>query len=111
MSSSGGLVSTSNDLVKFFRLHSLRGKANGKQLISPNVISRLHQNQPGSRGYGLGFKLFSNEIVGHGGASGTSGIVDLKHDRVVVILTQAGSKNARPLTRGGRRVALEILSE
>ncbi|MDP7051844.1 MAG: serine hydrolase domain-containing protein [Verrucomicrobiota bacterium] len=111
VSSSGGLVSTSNDLVKFFRLHSLRGQVNDKQLISPNVISRLYQKPPGSRGYGLGFKIFSNEMVGHGGASGTSGVVDLKYDRVVVILTQAGSKNARPLTGGGRRLALDILSK
>jgi len=110
VSSSGGLVSTSNDLVRFFRLHSLRGKANDKQLISFNVISRLYQKPPGSRGYGLGFKLFGDEIVGHGGASGTSAIVDLKHDRVVVVLTQAGSKNARPLTGDGKRLALEILS-
>jgi len=111
VSSSGGLVSTSNDLVKFLRLHSLRGKANDKQLISSKVISRLYQKPPGSREYGLGFKLFGDETVGHGGASGTSAIVNLKHDRVVVILTQAGSKNARPLTGGGRRLALEILSK
>jgi CubicO group peptidase (beta-lactamase class C family) len=105
------LVSTSNDLVKFLRLHSLRGKANDKQLISSKVISRLYQKPPSSQGYGLGFKLFGDETVGHGGASGTSAIVNLKHDRVVVILTQAGSKNARPLTGGGRRLALEILSK
>ena len=75
------------------------------------MISRLYQKPPGSQGYGLGFKLFGDETVGHGGASGTSAIVNLKHDRVVVILTQAGSKNARPLTGGGRRLALEILSK
>ena len=37
--------------------------------------------------------------------------VDLKNDRVVVILTQAGSKNARPLIGGGHKLAMEILAK
>jgi len=37
--------------------------------------------------------------------------VDLKNDRVVVILTQAGSKNARPLIGGGHKLAIEILAQ
>ena len=37
--------------------------------------------------------------------------VDLKNDRVVVILTQAGSKNTRPLIGGGHKLAMEILAK
>jgi CubicO group peptidase (beta-lactamase class C family) len=107
----GGLISTPDDLVKFYRLHSLRGKTGAKQFIPAKVIARLYENQPGSRGYGLGFKLFGNAVVGHGGASGTIGAVDLKNDRVVVILTQAGSTAARPLTRRGMQLAREILAK
>ena len=49
-------------------------------------------------------------VVGHGGAPGIRATVDLKNDRVVVILTQAGSKNARPLIVGGHKLAMEILA-
>ena len=49
--------------------------------------------------------------MGHGGASGIRATVDLKNDRVVVILTQAGSKNARPLIGGGHKLAMEILAQ
>ena len=107
----GGLISTPDDLVKFYRLHSLRGKIGDKRLIPEKVIAKLYEKQPGTRGYGLGFKLFGNAVVGHGGASGTIGAVDLKNDRVVVILTQAGSTAARPLTRRGMQLAREILAK
>ena len=49
--------------------------------------------------------------MGHGGASGTRVAVDLENDLVVVILTQAGSKNARPLISGGHKLAMEILAQ
>ena len=49
--------------------------------------------------------------MGHGGASGTRAAVDLKNDRVVVILTQAGSKNARRLIGDGHKLAMEILAK
>ena len=107
----GGLISTPDDLVKFYRLHSVRGKIGDKRLIPEKVIAKLYEKQPGTRGYGLGFNLFGNAVVGHGGASGTIGGVDLKNDRVVVILTQAGSTAARPLTRRGMQLAREILAK
>ena len=49
--------------------------------------------------------------MGHGGASGTRVAVDLENDLVVVILTQAGSKNARPLIGSGHKLAMEILAK
>ena len=107
----GGLISTPDDLVKFYRLHSLQGKTGAKQLVPVEALAKLYEKQPASRGYGLGFKLFGNAVVGHGGASGTIGAVDLKNDRVVVILTQAGSTAARPLTRRGLQLARKILAK
>ena len=50
-------------------------------------------------------------VVGHGGASGTRAAVDLEKDLVVVILTQAGSKNVRPLIGSGHKLAMEILDK
>ena len=111
VNAAGALISTPDDLVKFYRLHSLRGKLAGNQLIPANAFAKLYEKQPGSTGYGLGFKLYGNAVVGHGGASGTIGAVDLKNDRVVVILTQAGAAAARPLTRRGMQLALEILAK
>ena len=109
VSSSGGLVSTSADLVKLMRLHAMGGKINDKQFISPDVLAKLYKSALGAKEYGLGFKSMPDGVVGHGGASGTRAAVDLKNDRVVVILTQAGSKNARSLTSGGYRLAMELL--
>ena len=57
-----------------------------------------------------GFAL-AEGVVGHGGASGIRATVDLKNDRVVVIQTQAGSKNARPLIGGGHKLAMEMLAK
>ena len=111
VSASGGLVSTSADLVKFMRLHSLEGKIKDKQLISGDVLARLYKLTPGAREYGLGFKRMAEGVVGHGGASGTRVAVDLENDLVVVILTQAGSKNARPLIGRGHKLAMEILAQ
>jgi CubicO group peptidase (beta-lactamase class C family) len=111
VNAAGALISTPTDLVKFYRLHSVRGKIGDKRLIPEKVIAKLYEKQPGTRGYGLGFNLFGNAVVGHGGASGTIGAVDLKNDRVVVILTQAGSTAARPLTRRGMQLAREILAK
>ena len=111
VSSSGGLVSTSADLVKFMRLHSLGGKIKDKQFIPGEVLARLYKLAPGAREYGLGFKRMAEGVVGHGGASGTRAFVDLENDLVVVILTQAGSKNARPLIGGGHKLAMEILAQ
>ena len=111
VSSSGGLVSTSADLVKFMRLHFLGGKIKDKKLIAEDVLARLYKLAPGAREYGLGFKRMAEGMVGHGGASGTRATVDLKNDQVVVILTQAGSKNARPLIGGGYKLAMEILAQ
>ena len=71
VSSSGGLVSSSADLVKFMRLHALGGKTKDKQLISGEVLARLYKSAPGARDYGLGFKRMAEGLVGHGGASGS----------------------------------------
>ena len=82
-----------------------------EKLISGDVLARLYKSAPGAREYGLGFKRMAECLVGHGGASGTRAAVDLKNDRVVVILTQAGSKNTRPLIGGGHKLAVEILAK
>ena len=111
VNAAGALISTPTDLVKFYRLHSLRGKLAGNKLIPVKALANLYEKQPGSTGYGLGFKLYGNGVVGHGGASGTIGAVDLKNDQVVVILTQAGATAARPLTRRGKQLAMEILAK
>jgi len=87
------------------------GRIKDKQLISGDVLARLYELEPGAREYGLGLKRMAEGMVGYGGASGTRAAVDLENDLVVVILTQAGSKNARPLIGGGHKLAIEILAQ
>ena len=91
----GGLFSTADDLVKFYQFHLDEGKAGDRQLVSPAVLKRMYQAQPGAKSYGIGFNVSQNEIR-HGGATGTSGWANLKKKIIFVGLTQAGSKNARP---------------
>ena len=50
-------------------------------------------------------------VLGQGVASGIRAAVDLKNDGVLVILTQASSKNARPLIGGGHELTMEILAQ
>ncbi|MDF1751991.1 MAG: serine hydrolase [Verrucomicrobiales bacterium] len=99
----GGLNSTPDDLVRFFRLHSQRGKVGERQLVPPGILAELYRGRPASPNYGMGFKRSGKKITGHGGATGTQGLVDLQNDRILIVLTQAGSANARPLIKGAMR--------
>lgn len=99
----GSLFSTPYDLQRFLQFHADRGQAGDQQIVPSSVLAKLYQPQPASSKYGLGFSLRPGEIVGHGGATGTSANVDLKSGRILIVLTQAGATNARPLTAGAIR--------
>lgn len=57
----------------------------------------------------LASSCMAEGVAGLGGASGTRAAVGLKHDHVFVILTQSGSRNARPFTSGGYKLAMELM--
>lgn len=101
----GSLISTPNDLQRFLQFHADRGHVGDRKIVPLEVLNKLYQPQPASQKYGLGFSLRSPEIVGHGGATGTSAQVNLKSGRILIVFTQAGATNARPLTSGAIRIA------
>lgn len=100
----GALVSTSKDLQRFLQFHVDKGRVGKRQIVPASVLAKLYRKQPPSKSYGLGFKILSGEVVGHGGATGTSVNVDLKTGRILIVFTQAGSLNARPLISGAAKV-------
>ena len=103
VNTAGALISTPDDLMRFFQFHSAKGKVEERQLVPAEVLAKLYRGVPASPGYGMGFKRSGAGVVGHGGATGTQGMVDLNKDRILIVLTQAGSANARPLIQGAIR--------
>ena len=100
----GALISTPNDLQRFLQFHADKGRVDNRQIVSSSVLAKLYQRQPASKDYGLGFKLRPGGIVGHGGATGTAANVNLKTGRILIVFTQAGARNARPLTSQATRI-------
>lgn len=105
INTAGALVSTPKDLQRFLQFHVDKGRVGKRQIVPASVLAKLYRKQPASKSYGLGFKILSGEVVGHGGATGTSVNVDLKTGRMLIVFTQAGGPNARPLTSGATKVA------
>ncbi len=100
----GALISTPNDLQRFLQFHADKGRVGPQQLVPSSVLAQLYQRQPASKNYGLGFNLGSGGSVGHGGATGTAARVDLKTGHILIVFTQAGGANARPLTSQATRI-------
>jgi len=104
VNTAGALISSPDDLQRFLQFHADKGRV-GKQQIAPeSVLVKLYRKQTAIKNYGLGFNLHGGGVVGHGGATGTSASVDLKTGRILIVLTQAGSLNARPLVSGATKV-------
>ena len=100
----GSLTSTPNDLQRFLQFHIDQGRVGDQQIVPPAVLAKLYETQPAAKKYGLGFSLRASGIVGHGGATGTTAQVDLESGRMLIIFTQAGAANARPLTARAIRI-------
>lgn len=104
INAAGALFSTADDLQRFLQFHADQGRAGDRQIVPPEVLAQLYAPQPASPHYGLGFNLRSPTVVGHGGATGTAAHVDLNTGRMFIVLTQAGTANARPLSAGVSRL-------
>lgn len=101
---SGGLYSTAADLVRFYQMILNGGDLNGKRILSADAVRQMTSLQSGDlvtgftpgNGWGLGFCLIREPIgatemlspgsVGHGGAFGTQGWIDLKQETIYVLL-------------------------
>jgi arylsulfatase A-like enzyme/CubicO group peptidase (beta-lactamase class C family) len=96
----GGLVSTLDDLARFFLLHRNEGKVDGRQIVSKSALQKLYVPHPATNGtgYGLGFNILANRADGtasrvqHTGASGTLGLIDFDQDLILIVLTQVDQK-------------------
>jgi len=96
----GSLVSTLDDMARFFTMHMNNGRHGGRQIISQAMVAAMHSPQPhdpqpGSPRYGLGFRLDDGEIghparrLGHGGGLGTWAWMDKDKKIVVILFTQS----------------------
>lgn len=101
----GGLISTADDMTRFFLFHYNHGEVDGVPLVSPEAIAEMYRPQPNAGDFGMGFNL---EQVGadgvprgikHGGSAGVFGWIDFEHDVVGLILTQTTTKHSRVFRR------------
>ena len=75
---SGALRSTIPDLAKFLIAHMNQGTNDNSQILQPQTVNlmqtsqiSMYGNELGGfyyTGYGLGWPLFTNSLIGHGGA-------------------------------------------
>ena len=104
VNTAGALVSTPDDLQRFLQFHANKGRVGQRQIAPASVLAELYWKQPATKDYGIGFKLLRDGVVGHGGATGTFASVNLKNGRILIVFTQAGAPNARPLTAGAAKI-------
>ena len=94
-----GLFSTASDLFRFYQMLANGGTCGGKRILSPQAVEAMaHDYTPDHSGYGLTLtvtggvqpllSLINPGSFGHGGAFGTSGMVDPKNGLVMVFLPQ-----------------------
>jgi CubicO group peptidase (beta-lactamase class C family) len=98
------LISTADDMARFYALHTNHGRVGGKELVTTENWNALFQRRPASqRNYGLGFRSYGVGAAGQPtrlGGWGSTGVVGWcypHHDLIVLILTQSRSPRLRPV--------------
>jgi CubicO group peptidase (beta-lactamase class C family) len=97
-----GLLSTAQDLFKFYQAMLNGGTLDGVRLLSPATVRLMTTNQTaglratGAPAWGLGWSLVAGEgespdllapgSYGHGGAFGTDAVIDPKKDMIRIFL-------------------------
>ena len=108
LNGSGGLLSTTEDYLKFSVMLLNNGSSNGKQIIKKNTLNLMKEDHSlglkykklvfgKKKGFGLGFevvkeddtKFGSKGTFGWGGMFGTYFRVDPKEDMVYIYMTQS----------------------
>ncbi|MGD0578432.1 MAG: serine hydrolase domain-containing protein [Bryobacteraceae bacterium] len=100
-----GLYSTAADLFRFYQMLANGGEFNGRRVLSAQAVEAMKQDRtPEHSGYGLTvsvrnnpallFDLVSPGSFGHGGAFGTSGMVDPRNELVIIFLPQMNDGTA-----------------
>lgn len=98
---SGGLFSTASDMFRFYQMVLSGGQLNGARVLSPAAVNAM--TSPQSAGgrpldYGLGWQIFKDAApgatgvrlagFGHGGAFGTNGFIDPRHEVIAILMIQ-----------------------
>ncbi len=126
----GGLFSTAEDLLKFYRMVLNGGELDKKRYLSKATLKLMTQNQTGDlkasftegMGMGLGFHIvvtptavtatLSPGTYGHGGAHGTQGWIDpVKKTIHILLIQRAGLKNgdASPMRQAFHEATAKML--
>lgn len=111
-----GLYSTAEDLLHFYQMVLNGGVYNGKRYLSKfsvDLMSEVHTGDIspsgwlGGTGYGLTWEVVNSPAgelggywigsFGHGGAFGTQGWIDVKHDVIRIMMIQKASGGTDPL--------------
>jgi CubicO group peptidase (beta-lactamase class C family) len=129
---SGGLFSTAQDMFRFYQMVLNGGSADGKRLVSPELIKLMTRTQTGDlrtgftegMSFGLGWAvvkqpsgvtaMLSPGTFGHGGAYGTQGWVDPGKDLILILLIQRAklqNADASPIRRAFQEAAVGALLE
>ena len=112
-----GLYSTAADLFRFYQMLANGGVFNGRRYLSVQAVEAMKQDRtPEHSGYGLTVSVRNNPAMlfdlipagafGHGGAFGTSGLIDPKNELVLIFLPQMNDG-----TSGNAQHALAQIAE
>jgi CubicO group peptidase (beta-lactamase class C family) len=129
---SGGLFSTAADMARFYQMVLNGGELDGQRIVSKEAVHQMTSVQTGhivtgftpGNGWGLGWcvvrepqevtKMLSPGTFGHGGAWGTQGWVDPKHETIFVLMiqrTEFGNSDASDIRKEFQQVAADALRD
>lgn len=111
-----GLYSTAEDLLRFYQMLANGGVSNGRRYLTTKSVALMAMDHtPDRAGYGLTvtvagkpeklLNLVSPGTFGHGGAFGTSGLVDPKNEMVMIFLGQMNDGSAGPALHAFTQIA------
>ena len=85
----GGLFSTAEDLLKFYRMIFHQGVCAGQRILSDEAVRQMTTKQTGDlpQNYGFGFDTGGGQ-VGHGGTFGTVSSIDRDHRLITIFMIQ-----------------------
>jgi CubicO group peptidase (beta-lactamase class C family) len=127
---SGGLVSTAEDMFRFYQMILNGGELDGVRIVSPEAVREMTTVQTGDlatgftpgNGWGLGWCIISRPsgttgmlspgTFGHGGYYGTQGWVDPRRRAVFVLLIQRAdlpNSDDSDIRREFQRLAVEAI--
>jgi CubicO group peptidase (beta-lactamase class C family) len=87
--SSGGMISSAADYVRFCQMFLDGGELNGRRLLEEKSVKAATAAAPGAGDYGYGWFLYGDGVYGHGGSDGTYAWIDPKRGIIGLVFTQS----------------------